>query len=32
MPDKVVIEAKDIVTRFGERTVHDGVSLTIREN
>ncbi|SFV68285.1 Methionine ABC transporter ATP-binding protein [hydrothermal vent metagenome] len=32
MPDKVVIEAKNIVTRFGERTVHDGVSLTIREN
>jgi len=29
---KIVIEAKEIVTRFGERTVHDGVSLQIREN
>ncbi|BAF72311.1 ABC transporter ATP-binding protein [Sulfurovum sp. NBC37-1] len=28
----VVIEVKDIVTRFGSRTVHDGVSLQIREN
>ncbi|AKF25157.1 sulfate ABC transporter ATP-binding protein [Sulfurovum lithotrophicum] len=28
----VVIEVKDIVTRFGPRTVHDGVSLQIREN
>jgi len=30
--EKVVIEAKDIVTRFGKRTVHDGVSLKIKEN
>ncbi len=30
--EKIVIEAKDIVTRFGKRTVHDGVSLQIREN
>jgi len=29
---KIVIEAKEIVTRFGERTIHDGVSLQIREN
>jgi phospholipid/cholesterol/gamma-HCH transport system ATP-binding protein len=29
---KIVIEAKGIVTRFGERTVHDGVSLHIEEN
>ena len=28
----VVIEVKDIVTRFGARTIHDGVSLKIREN
>ncbi|QOR61192.1 ABC transporter ATP-binding protein [Sulfurovum sp. ST-21] len=27
-----VIEATDIVTRFGERTIHDGVSLHIDEN
>jgi len=27
-----VIEATDIVTRFGERTIHDGVSLHINEN
>jgi len=30
--ENVVIEVKDIVTRFGPRTVHDGVSLQIREN
>ena len=30
--EKVVIEAKDIVTRFGQRTIHDGVSLQIKEN
>jgi len=30
--EKIVIEAKGIVTRFGKRTVHDGVSLQIREN
>ena len=28
----VVIEANNIVTRFGERTIHDGVSLKIHEN
>ena len=27
-----VIEAKNIVTRFGERTIHDGVSLQIKKN
>ncbi len=27
-----VIEAKNIVTRFGERTIHDGVSLNVKEN
>ena len=27
-----VIEAKDIVTRFGERTIHDGVNLHIDKN
>jgi len=30
--ENVVIEVKDIVTRFGKRTIHDGVSLKIREN
>ncbi len=30
--EKIVIEVKDIVTRFGARTIHDGVSLNIREN
>jgi len=29
---KNVIEANGIVTRFGKRTIHDRVSLTIREN
>jgi phospholipid/cholesterol/gamma-HCH transport system ATP-binding protein len=29
---RTVIEAKNIVTRFGERTIHDGVSLKIHEN
>ena len=29
---KTVIEAKHIVTRFGKRTIHDGVNLKIREN
>jgi phospholipid/cholesterol/gamma-HCH transport system ATP-binding protein len=29
---RTVIEAKNIVTRFGKRTIHDGVSLKIREN
>jgi len=29
---KSVIEAKEIVTRFGTRTIHDGVTLEIREN
>jgi len=29
---KTVIEVKDVVTRFGTRTIHDGVSLNIREN
>ncbi|SFV54127.1 Methionine ABC transporter ATP-binding protein [hydrothermal vent metagenome] len=28
----VVIEAKNIVTKFGERTIHDGVSLTVKKN
>jgi len=27
-----VIEAKNIVTRFGERAIHDGVSLDVKEN
>jgi len=27
-----VIEAKNIVTRFGERTIHDGVSLEVKKN
>ncbi|MDD3602506.1 MAG: ATP-binding cassette domain-containing protein [Sulfurovum sp.] len=27
-----VIEAKEIVTRFGDRTIHDGVNLHIEEN
>ena len=27
-----VIEVKDIVTRFGERTIHDGVSLHVDKN
>ena len=30
--ENVVIDVKNIVTRFGERTIHDGVSLKIREN
>ncbi len=30
--ENIVIKVKDIVTRFGERTIHDGVSLTIKEN
>jgi len=29
---KIVIEARNIITRFGDRTVHDGVSLKIKEN
>ncbi len=29
---KRVIQVKDVMTRFGERTVHDGVSLHIDEN
>ena len=29
---KTVIEASGIVTRFGERTIHDGVSLKVYEN
>jgi len=29
---KIVIEAKDIVTRFGDRTVHEHLSLQVREN
>ncbi len=27
-----MIQVKDIVTRFGERTIHDGVSLNVKEN
>ena len=27
-----VIQVKDVVTRFGERTIHDGISLHIDEN
>jgi len=27
-----VISVRDIVTRFGSRTIHDGVSLTIKKN
>ncbi len=27
-----VIQVKDVITRFGERTIHDGVSLHIDEN
>ena len=30
--ENVVIEVKDIVTRFGPRTIHDGVSLKIMKN
>jgi len=30
--NSVVIEAKNIVTKFGERTIHDGVSLYVKEN
>jgi len=29
---ETVISVKDIVTRFGSRTIHDGVSLTIKKN
>ncbi len=29
---RTVIEASGIVTRFGERTIHDGVSLSVHEN
>ncbi len=29
---RTVIEVKDIVTRFGKRTIHDGVSLRVGEN
>jgi phospholipid/cholesterol/gamma-HCH transport system ATP-binding protein len=29
---KTVIQVKDVVTRFGERTIHDGISLHIDEN
>ena len=29
---KTVIQVKDVITRFGERTIHDGVSLHIDEN
>ena len=29
---KTVIEVKNVVTRFGNRTIHDGVSLSVREN
>ncbi len=27
-----IIEAKGIITRFGERTIHDGVTLNVEEN
>ena len=30
--ENIVINVKDVVTRFGERTIHDGVSLSIKEN
>ena len=30
--ENIVISVKNIVTRFGERTIHDGVSLSIKEN
>jgi len=30
--ENLVIEAKNIVTRFGERTIHDGVSLNVKKN
>jgi len=29
---KNIITVKDVVTRFGKRTIHDGVSLSIKEN
>ena len=32
MSQSTVIEVKDVVTRFGKRTIHDGVSLSIKEN
>ncbi len=28
----IVIEAKDIVTKFGTRTIHDNVNLHINKN
>ena len=31
MSPKRVIEVKDVVTRFGERTIHDGVNLHVEE-
>jgi len=30
--DTVVIDVKDVITKFGERTVHDGVTLHINKN
>jgi len=32
MNRKKVIEVKDVVTRFGERTIHDGVNLHVEEH
>ena len=32
MSPKRVIEVKDVVTRFGERTIHDGVNLHVEEH
>ncbi len=32
MSPKRVIEVKDVVTRFGERTIHDGVNLHVNEH
>ena len=29
---KSIIEINGIITRFGERTIHDGVSLTVKQN
>jgi phospholipid/cholesterol/gamma-HCH transport system ATP-binding protein len=32
MSGKTIIEVEDVVTRFGERTIHDGVSLHVEEH
>ena len=32
MNGKTIISVKDVVTRFGDRVVHDGVSLHVEEH